>query len=73
MKKLSDKKIKEIIQNCSYEIEGKYWRVFKKSDYYQWIRDHKEGRLVDGLEWTLENCVRDCAGQFLQAIRFLNF
>jgi hypothetical protein len=73
MKKLTDKKLKEILKNWSFEIEGKHWRLFKKSDYYRWIKEHKDGELVDGLEWSLEDCVRDCAGQFLQAIRYLNF
>ena len=72
MEKLTDKKIKKIIQDCSFTIEGKEWRVFKKSEYYQWIREHREGIIVEGMEWTLENCVRDSARQFMQAIRFLN-
>lgn len=73
MKKLSDKQLKKMIQDCSFEIEGKQWLIFKKSDYYQWIQEHKEGELVDGLEWSLEDCVRDCAGNFMKAIRYLNF
>jgi len=65
MKKLSDKKIKEILKNCSFEIEGKQWRIFKKSQYYKWIFEIDE-------EFTLNERVRDFAGQFVQAIRYLN-
>jgi len=78
MKKLTDKKIKKIIQDCAFTIQGKEWRIFKKSDYYKWIKEHKERELARQEYWfrrskpTLEDCVRDCAGQFLQAIRYLN-
>jgi hypothetical protein len=65
MKKLTDKKLKEILKNCSFEINGKQWRIFKKSQYYKWIFEIDE-------EFTLHERVRDCAGQFMQAIRYLN-
>jgi hypothetical protein len=72
MKKLTDKKIKKIIQDCAFTIQGKEWRIFKKSDYYKWIKEYKESDTTKFLEFTLEDQVRGSAGQFLQAIRYLN-
>ena len=65
MKKLTDKKLKEILKNCSFEINGKQWRIFKKSQYYKWIFEIDE-------EFTLNERVRNLAGHFMQAIKYLN-
>jgi len=65
MKKLTDKRLKEILKNCSFEIEGKHWRIFKKSQYYKWIFEIDE-------EFTLNQRALRHAGQFMQAIKYLN-
>ncbi len=65
MKQLTDKQLKQILKDCSFTIEGKRWRVFKKSQYYKWIFEIDE-------DFTLNERVRDSAGQFMQAIRYLN-
>lgn len=65
MKKITDKQLKQILKNCFFTIEGKRWRVFKKSQYYKWIFEIDE-------DFTLNERVRKYAGQFMEAIRYLN-
>ena len=69
---MTTKKIKELLNSNSYEHianDKKIWKFFRKSDYYQYLKDDLKAKKDD---YELDDNIHYYGNKFGQDTRYLN-